>query len=384
MVTDLFLASSPKIQDRLSQAFLHTLSAKAILSSECSLDLFTGLLVYLAWQHHYLPQQQRYQQLCLLAGMAADLGLYQPTLSPMNDPGAALERDRAFVGCYYLCSSLSATGYNKPNPFRWTDNLRHAAESAGFAGTLSTDRELVATLELSRAMDDLHEVLQEHSGSPPGITQYLELHTKSAFYRLKSLKREHPSLGTSLGYAATNLHIYRILLLRSGPVPDPTSLIQCACAVKEYVDDILARPASTLHHIAIVDWMNLLEILLLMVQVSKASTNGGGWEAGALTSMLQHEVVLDAICYHMSSVSPNDALSSRHAGLLNRFRGICDGIKRRFLSEVGSAGVVTAQADDVSGNRTAPAVDRSTKFDAYGLFENGVLDPMFWNGLMGG
>lgn len=369
----------------MSQAFLYALSSKAILNNESSLDLLTGLLVYLAWHHHYVPQQQTYQNLCLLAGMVGNLGLYRSRLSSMDDPASALERDRAFVGCYYLCSSLSATGYNKPNPLRWTDNLRRAAENARRMGTLPSDRELVSTLELTRAMDDLEDVLQERSGVPPSSVHYIDLHTKAALHRLKALKREHPSLADSIGYAAANLHVYQSLL-RSSANSDSSALIQCACAVKEYTDDLMARPASTLHHIAIVDWTNLLEVLLFMAKVSKPST--GGWEAGALTSMLQPEVVLDSLHSHMASTPHNDPLSSRHEGLLRRFRDNCEGIKRRFLFETGPAGVVTAQADEPSLNgyshQDSPAAVRSHVYDAYSHFGNGVLDPHFWSSLTGG
>lgn len=316
--------------------------------------------------------------------MAGDLGLYQPSLSTMNDdPGSALERDRAFVGCYYLCSSLSASGYNKPNPLRWTDNLRRAAENAGLVGTLQSDRGLIATLELSRTLNDLQDALQEHTEVPPSTVHYIDLHTRAALHRLKALKREYPFLAGSLGYSAANLHVYQ-RSLRSNAVLDPSTLIQCACAVKEYTDDILARPASTLHQVAIADWTNLLEILLLMSKVSQPST--GGWEAGALTSMLQADVVLDSLYSHMASTPSNDPLSLRHEGSLRRFRNICDGIKRRFLSDAGDKGVMTAQADEPSFSDYAQ--QRSSvegrPFDAYSYFGNGVLDPHFWNTLTSG
>lgn len=335
-----------------------------ILSSECSLDLLLGLLVYLAWQHHYLEQQQTYQKLCLLAGIAGDLGIYKSNFEAMEDFGSTLERDRAFIGCYSLCSALCATGYDKPNPLRWTDNLSRAAKNAGLVGTLLSDRDLVASLEMMRALNDLSVVFHEHDGEPPASSaQFMELHTRTSVHRLKALKREHLSLAGSLGYAAANLHIYQ-RLLRSSPAPDSSVLIQCACAVKEYTDDILARPASTLHQMTIIDWTSFLEILLLMAKVSKPSTSG--WEAGALTSMLQPEAVLDSLYSHMASTPANDPLSLRHEGLMQRFQAICKGIKRHFL--------VDGEYDR----------NGSISFDALDCFGDGVLDPRFWNDLTSG
>ncbi|CZT22658.1 uncharacterized protein RCC_08363 [Ramularia collo-cygni] len=360
-------ASSPTTQDRLSQAFLYCLSLKAILSDESSLDLLTGLLVYLAWQHHYLSQQHTYQKLCLLAGIAGDLGLYQAGFSTTDSPGSNLERDRAFVGCYYLCSTLCATGYDKPNPLRWTDNLRPAAVNASRIGALPSDQELTASLELTRALDEFSEIVNEHNGEVATSTHSMELHTKSTLHRVKALKREYPSLASSLGYAAVNLHIYQ-RLLRLHPTLDSSTLIQCACAVKEYADELLSRPASTLHRIAIVDWTNFLEILLLMAKVSKPST--GGWEAGALTSMLQPETVLDALCSHMASAPAKDPLSFRHEGLLQRFREVGEGIKRLFLHDADVSGEVAGR--------------QSLSFDSLTYFGNGVLDPRFWSSLRSG
>lgn len=365
-------ASYPEAQDRLSQAFQYALSSKVILGSERSMDLLTGLLVDLAWHHQYISQAQVYQQLYLLAGLAADLGLYRPRLDPM-DASSALERDRAFVGCYYLCSGLSPTGFDKPNPLRWTRNLRSCAENAAVTGTLSSDRSLVSILELAHAMDEMeesirHDIVSQYSNPLP----YVELQTKASSQRLKALKREYPSLGGVLGFEAATIHIYQRQLRISETLDYPV-LIQCACAIKEFLDDILSRPPATLHQISIVDWSNLLEILLLMARVSKPPPNTSSWEAGALTSMLQPEAMLDAIWNHANSAPPNDPLSPRHEALLRSLRGICDGVKRALAAaQQGSDGRFRPESRSGEGG----ILD-------FRPFGSGVLDSSFLTSLTG-
>lgn len=388
--------AQPDVQSRLSEAFRYTLSSKIILSSEPSMDLFTGLLVFLAWHHHYTSTHQVYQQLALLAGMAAELGLYRAWLDPA-DPSSALERDRAFVGCYYICCGLSKAGFDKPSPLRWTTNLRGCAERAASVGGLASDRALISTLELMRAVDDMEDGLREASEGQQSVSITLtRLHTKSASQRLKALKREHPSLSGTLGFSAATIHTFQ-RLLKASDTPDYPTSIQCAFAIQEYIDDLLARPPSALHQLAIVDWVNLLDILILMARVFKPLSGTAGWEAGALSPMLQPEVLLDSICSHMAAAPSHDPLLPRHEPMIQWLRGICEGIKRRILHDNGShdphARGEKMENDSQqlvrSENAGFQAVNEPSShyksgtgtLDAFNLFGNGVLDAKYLTSL---
>ncbi|CAK4034601.1 hypothetical protein AC578_9767 [Lecanosticta acicola] len=376
-------ASNRDMQSRLSQAFQYTLSSKVILGGQRSLDLLTGLLVYLAWHHQYMSQPQIYQELYLLAGMAADLGVYGTKLEPL-DASSALERDRAFVGCYYLCSGLSATGFDKPSPLRFSDSLRLCAERAAAANMVPSDSALVSLLELMHALTDMEDALREDAQTARASSlQFIDLHVRATNQRLKALKREHPALAGSLAFSAANIHIYQ-RLMRVSETPDYPTLIQCACSIKEYVDDILARPPSMLHRISITDWTNLMEILVLMARVSKAPPTTGGWEAGALTSMLQPEAGLDALCSHMASAPANDTLSPRHEQLLQWLRNVSDSIKRRFLHETGESTWGQYGSGDQrssSDGRSRPGDEQARQPDILNFLGNGVLDFNSWSSL---
>ena len=388
-------AANSELQGRLSHSVRLALSARAIVEGERNIDLLIGLLIYLAWHHHYLSKQQVYQYLCLLAGMTADLGLYRPTAGGGTvDISPAIERDRAFLGCYYLCTGLSTRGFNKPNPLRWTDNLRQCAENVGRNGSLPSDRNLVAVIELAHAVQEMEDVLQAQADLKRStVASFVDMHAKATSHRLKGLRRDYPSLNSDLGFAAATIQVHCKLLAASDP-PDTSTLIQCACTIKEYIDDILSRTPTLLHQMSLVDWSNLLEILILMAKISKPLPNTGGWETGALSSMLQPDRVLDTICTHMASAPLGDPLAPRHEGLLQWFRAFCDSIKRRIIHDRGgyddnTSRTLSLQAPFKPANDGVTPItelplpyDSGSGYGSIALLRDGILDEAFLSHFM--
>ncbi|KAK0313227.1 hypothetical protein LTR91_007645 [Friedmanniomyces endolithicus] len=404
-------SAHPNTQARLAQAFRQALSAAVIIRGEHSMDLLQGLMIYLAWHHNYMAKQQIQQMLYLLAGMAADLGLYrQPYRNDVLNIAAALEQDRAFLGCYYLCCGLSVMTFDKPSPLRWTDNLRRCADHLAISGSHPQDHTLVGIIELIRAIDDLQDTLRSASETKrPSHAAYIDLQTRATTYRLSALKREHPELNGTLAYTAATLHLNHRLLRATTSTPETTTLIQTACLIKEYTDDLLARPPVLLHHLAILDWTNLLEILLLLSRIAakplpKTPGAGAGWEAGALSSMLQPESILDALCAHMAAAPLGEPLAPRCEGRLVWFRGVCKGIERRVLRE--RAGTVRGQEAPFESLRvlgvngqgaqgrfrpvneafgaevpisTVPGHEGLNAFDSFSMYDGGLLDDRFWS-----
>ena len=115
-----------------------------------------------------------------------------------------------------------------------------------------------------------------------------------------------------------------------------------------------------LHQIAITDWTNLLGVLMMLGKVSKSLPNNAGWEAGALTSMLQPAAVLDALCGQMASPAV-DPLTPRHEPLLQRLRSFCECIKK----DVAEGGASTG---DLSASHEANGVEIG------GISEDGILN----------
>lgn len=331
-------ASQLDVQSRLSEAFRHALAMRCIMEGERSLDLLVGLLIYLAWHHQYYKKQQIYQKLCLLAGMATDLQMQKiPSLAEQARGVPDQELQKAFIGVYYLTTSLSLMGFSKPAPLAWTSSLDHFASS--LYSSTSREVNLQPYIDLAHLLEDHAQLLA--AAPPVQSASYIDLATKSALSRLKTLKRIHPTASSIAAYAAAAIHINARSLSASSSMNLPgAALMQSALAVKEYLDELLLRPPSTLHHIAIVDWTNLLEVLILttrlsspqfLASISKIAGGGLGWESSALASMLQPDAVLDAVCAHMAAAAGDR--TQRHEGLLSWLRGTCESIKLKMMHE---------------------------------------------------
>jgi len=82
-----------EFQNACDLLFRNALATKAIVNGERSLELLQGLLVYLAWHHHYMDRetQQLYQYIQLAVGMAIDLGPYKQLPKNISDEAAARE-----------------------------------------------------------------------------------------------------------------------------------------------------------------------------------------------------------------------------------------------------------------------------------------------------
>jgi hypothetical protein len=317
--------ASPSLQARLCYTVRVALSTKAIIEGEQNLDILIGLLIFVAWHHHYMDNQQLYQYFCLLAGMAEDLG------SGLRNSGTSIEQDRAILGCYYLCSQLAPKALGKRNPLRWTDDLRRCADNVARAGSLPSDSNLVAITELALAIDDFSTEVKSDNLRAPAYTTLVEAHASMTTNRLKSLKHHYPMISANFSLAAALIGVHE---KRLAVAPNNTSvMIRCVCDVSEYIDDLLNRPPTTMHQVAIVDWVNLLHILLLMVDVSKSLSNTGatGWEAGTVAHMLSPETILDKLCAHVSTAPANDALAPRNDNLVRWFQSFCNAIKRNLI-----------------------------------------------------
>lgn len=77
--------------------------------------------------------------------------------------------------------------------------------------------------------------------------------------------------------------------------------------------------------------------VLVMARSFKALPQASGREAGALTSMLSPEQVLEAICSHMASAGTDDPFSPGHELLLPALRRLCEGIRHRILNDGNAA-----------------------------------------------
>jgi hypothetical protein len=363
-------SARPEAQDRLTQAFGHALSSKVFISGEKSMDIMLGLLVHIAWSHYTLSHARLYQNLHLLAAMAADQGLYGFDQSIVDEEGqTALERHRAFIGSYYLCANLAEFGLAKPNPMSWTDNLHSRARNVARSGSLPFDPLMPYILSIAHAVDDFHQDIRLATVIPSQQQVTIPLHSLAATKRLDAIRRDYPAIVTTFpGFLTASLQIHHRALRSSSRsssssaqiLAEPRTIIPLATTIKTYLDALLSSPASTPHHLPITEWAGLLDTLVLMTRLSPlimerppghvpvssrdASSSTAAAAAATISSSLLQptNTTLEALCAKMTS-APREV---RHDGLVRSLVKFCEVLRRRgeILPRGGSSTAAAAAA----------------------------------------
>jgi hypothetical protein len=149
------------LQLTLSREFRKVVTVK-IMNGEKSLDLLQGLLVFIAWHHHYMDSQAvSIPMLCQLCiGIAGGLGLDSVSTSrPSSSYEESKEREskRAYLGCYYLVSNIGLTEPSKPRCMSYSSTLRTYASDLASAWEQKSDAILPALLDTCHFMEDVNE-----------------------------------------------------------------------------------------------------------------------------------------------------------------------------------------------------------------------------------
>lgn len=161
-------SESISLQMTLSREFRKVIMVK-IMNGQKDLDVLQGILVFLAWHHHYMDAQSVSipMLLQLAIGMAHDLGLdniSHATRSPLfkGDPRER-EAKRAYLGCYYLAASLSSLEPGKTRPISYTSNLRRYAADLATAWDHKSDAVLPVLIDMCQFTEDVEETFQASS-----------------------------------------------------------------------------------------------------------------------------------------------------------------------------------------------------------------------------
>jgi hypothetical protein len=159
---------SVPLQRALSLEFRKVVMVR-IMKGEKSLDLLQGLLVFIAWHHHYMDVQAvsitMLLQLCL--GIAHDLGLdsiSRTVRSPLQkDSPRDREAKRAYLGCYYLSSNLGLMEPGKARAMSHTSTLRNYASELASSWENTSDAVLPILTDVCQYMEDVEETFRNQS-----------------------------------------------------------------------------------------------------------------------------------------------------------------------------------------------------------------------------
>jgi hypothetical protein len=130
------------------------------MDGEKSLDLLQGLLVFIAWHHHYMDAQKIsiHTLLQMSNGLLADLDMSGIPLSN--------EAKRAYLGCYYLYSCLGVLEKSRSRfcpalIFDYATQLASAAE-------YESDRHLPVLMTACQCLEDIEkEILSTTTPAVP-------------------------------------------------------------------------------------------------------------------------------------------------------------------------------------------------------------------------
>ena len=150
------------LQLTLSREFRKVVTVK-VMNGEKSLDLLQGLLVFIAWHHHYMDTHAvsipMLLQIC--AGIANDLGLDSLTTKPRSPLHREDPRDReakrAYLGCYYLASNVGLTEPGKARIVPYSSTLRTYASELAASWDHKSDVILPIIVDICQFTEDVQE-----------------------------------------------------------------------------------------------------------------------------------------------------------------------------------------------------------------------------------
>lgn len=153
------------LQLTLSREFRKVVMVK-IMNGEKSLDLLQGLLVFIAWHHHYMNAQAvsipMLLQLCI--GIANDLGLDSISTIPRSplqkDDPRDREAKRAYLGCYYLASNVATVEPSKTRNISFSSPLRNYASELASAWENKSDSILPILVDVCQIIEDIEETFR--------------------------------------------------------------------------------------------------------------------------------------------------------------------------------------------------------------------------------
>jgi hypothetical protein len=154
---------SALLQLTLAREFRKVVMVK-IMNGEKSLDLLQGMLVFIAWHHHYMDAQavsiHMLLQICI--GIARDLGLDHVPSSGSYRTEDTVEREskRAYLGCYFLASNLGTTEPSRQRACLFTHTHRNYAMELASAREHRTDALLPALIDMCQFLEDVDDSLR--------------------------------------------------------------------------------------------------------------------------------------------------------------------------------------------------------------------------------
>ncbi|ROW16402.1 hypothetical protein VPNG_02789 [Cytospora leucostoma] len=294
------------------EEFRKVLGLKFVSGGERSLELLLGLLIYCAWYpFHLRPRnKQAIQYIRMSAEIVHDLDLDQAWQN--EDLGVAradqgrIEGIRAYLGCYYLCSSFASTWAKAHSvPYQqWTATCCDILESNTGSEPAIADQTLVWLVRLGHISEETFSLAKGQ-----GIITLGDQHT---FLMVKGLQTQVQEWQTRMSPKVsmrpvikmasmfTDIILYGYPLLKfpqytsrkrgqtpSATYADPSRLLSCAYGLKPWYEYIASLPPSEFANFASTDWTRFIVTVILGLRLSFPIPNEcPGWDHAAARRIL--------------------------------------------------------------------------------------------------
>lgn len=367
------------LQLTLSREFRKVVTVR-IMNGEKSLDLLQGLLVFIAWHHHYMDAQAvsipMLLQIC--AGIAGDLGLDNlstSTRSPLHrDDPRDREAKRAYLGCYYLTSNISLTEPGKARSISYSSTLRTYASELASSWEHKSDAILPILIDICQFTEDVQETFTGQAEQALIVrTQVKRLSAKwdsiclasklqaSDFskwnFSQMSAYTDHPLETLQWIQLAAHTYLYKtaasIELTDRDSTPWASGFqlslrVNCLRSIEQFLDNSTKLQSSQYEFLCLVDWLNLVFTMTTLGKLALHSTPMPGWDTTELQVAKSFEYFRDQLASQMPR--PRDPQESIE-DLFERFRRITAAMKAALTSSSGrtSPGGSTFQLATGSG-----------------------------------
>ncbi|KAF2676421.1 hypothetical protein K458DRAFT_447526 [Lentithecium fluviatile CBS 122367] len=338
---------SALLQLTLSREFRKVIMVK-IMNGEKSLDLLQGLLVFIAWHHHYMDAQaisiNLLLQMCV--GIAGDLGLDNlpppgKSLLQRDDPRER-EAKRAYLGCYYLASNLGLPDTGRVRSVSYSITHRTYASELASAWEHRSDAILPILINTCQFTEDIEETFRDLAGQAlVAKAQLLRLSEKWDQMRIASKAQANDYKTLQCIQLAAQVYLHKMaasLELLDREITSRasgfqlTQRIACLRSIEQYLDNALQLSATNFEFLSIVDWLNLASSLTTLGKFALHTPPIPGWDPIELQIAKTFEYFRDQLCSQMPhSRDPQD----NNEDLFERFRRITAVMKMAVKSAPG-------------------------------------------------
>ncbi|KAH6643721.1 hypothetical protein C7974DRAFT_4040 [Boeremia exigua] len=320
-----------KVQKSLDAIYRQELAHRTIIKPRRNLSLVQSVLVYLSWYHYVFSHktQQIFFLHHLVIGLALDIGLHRDTRSLLFvrlkkpdqvQPQMKRERQRTFLGCYYLASMLSAS-MQKPNLLKHNSDMTEWAQELKDYREYPTDEVLGHLISLRQIEDEIQDTLFTGCGADAQLTDTrVVMHMRFLETRLDAWKRDSEGVTCQrmllLSHAFADMTLHSIALrplLKSTQPPADNSihikaLLSALEAGKRFFDTLLSEPASDYYLLSFPEWMRFPAAMMTVARlcIPTDAHTMVGWDVQAAQNLVRLEICLEALCYRFQNLSASD------------------------------------------------------------------------------